>query len=156
MKTSNRILQENSALDCDDKKIFSIIASPRSLSPASDLASNEAAFCSRALLAYQHHHWFHLNSCFKVTKRTPDGKVCRMSMPNETCKMTRWTSDNRIELKRHPGNEYINTYVPIVNALFKCNHDIKFLAAGEGPEKANYTIKYTTKHQQDLENPWEL
>ncbi|KAF4143996.1 hypothetical protein GN958_ATG05897 [Phytophthora infestans] len=25
-----------------------------------------------------------------------------------------------------------------------------------GPEKANYTIKYTTKHQQDLENPWAL
>ncbi|KAF4030703.1 hypothetical protein GN244_ATG17491 [Phytophthora infestans] len=25
-----------------------------------------------------------------------------------------------------------------------------------GPEKAYYTIKYTTKHQQDLENPWAL
>lgn len=56
-------------------------------------------------------------------------------MPKETCRQTSWTSENRIELKREPGNEYINTYVPIIKALFKCNHDIIFLGAGEGTLK---------------------
>ncbi|ETN22451.1 hypothetical protein PPTG_02385 [Phytophthora nicotianae INRA-310] len=77
-----------------------------------------------------------------------------MFIPKESCKETTWTSENRIEMKRQPGNEYINAYIPVINALFKCNHDIKFLSAGEGPEKAYYTMKYSTKDQNDIENPW--
>ncbi|KAJ8554959.1 hypothetical protein ON010_g9524 [Phytophthora cinnamomi] len=57
-------------------------------------------------------------------------------------------------MRRAPGNEYINTYVLIVNALFKCNNDIKVLGAGEGPEKSYYTIKYSTKPQNDIDKSW--
>ncbi|KAG1686504.1 hypothetical protein DVH05_006518 [Phytophthora capsici] len=73
----------------------------------------------------------------------------------ESCKDNTWTSENRIEMKRQPGNEHINAYVPVINALFKCNHDIKFLSAREGePEKAYYTMKYSAKDQNDIEKPW--
>ncbi|KAE9162131.1 hypothetical protein PF005_g30976, partial [Phytophthora fragariae] len=33
------------------------------------------------------------------------------------------------------------------------NHDIKFLSAGEGIEKAYYMMKYSTKPQNEVENP---
>ncbi|KAG6951417.1 hypothetical protein JG688_00013742 [Phytophthora aleatoria] len=79
-----------------------------------------------------------------------------MFMPKETCPETRWTNDNRLEMMRSSGNEYINTYVPVTSSIFKCNHDIKFLSAGEGPEKSYYTIKYSTNPQQHIENPWAL
>lgn len=79
-------------------------------------------------------------------------------------------------IRREPGNEYINSYVPLINSIFKTNHDIKFLASREGgevlvhkllsnllnrcvllgPEKAFYIMKYTAKPQLDLENPLAL
>ncbi|POM60086.1 hypothetical protein PHPALM_31098 [Phytophthora palmivora] len=132
------------------------IASPKPLAQAPRPLSGETVATARALVVYQHHHWFHTKSCFKASKRTPKGEVCRMFMPHQTCTATKLTVDNHIEMKRDPGNEYINTYAPTINAIFKFNHEIKFLGAGEGPEKAYYTIKYTTKHQQDIENPWAL
>ncbi|POM68741.1 Hypothetical protein PHPALM_15056 [Phytophthora palmivora] len=118
--------------------------------------SRDALITAKALLSYQHHLWSHTKGCFKVTKRTPDGSTCRMFFPKEACPQTHWTEEDRIELKRDPGNEYINAYVPLINDIFKTNHDIKVLAAGEGPEKAYYTIKYTAKPQLNLENPLAL
>ncbi|KAJ8524627.1 hypothetical protein ON010_g16490 [Phytophthora cinnamomi] len=35
-----------------------------------------------------------------------------------------------------------------------CNNDIKVLGAGEGPEKSYYTIKYSTKPQNDIDKSW--
>ncbi|ETN12062.1 hypothetical protein PPTG_09710 [Phytophthora nicotianae INRA-310] len=156
VKSCMHATKDVNGLAYDDAKVFQIIASSRPLPRCFDRLSEEAIVCSRALVYHQHHHWFHTNSCFKATKRTPNGDVCRMFMPKETCTETKWTPEDRIEIKRGAGNEYINPYSPIINALFKCNHDIKFLSAGEGPEKAYYTIKYSTKHQQSLENPWAL
>ncbi|OWZ10792.1 hypothetical protein PHMEG_00016292, partial [Phytophthora megakarya] len=107
----------------------------------------------QALLQYQVHHWYHCKSCFKTTKRTPTGKVCRMFFPKEICNKTAWSADEKVLLRRETGSEYLNTYIPLVNSVFKCNHDVKFLTAAEGPEKAYYMMKYTTKDQNSVENP---
>lgn len=116
----------------DSSATFRYIARSQPLPRVNERFSTDASIVSRALMSYQHHHWFHSKSCFKKTKRTPKGHICRMFMPKQVCAETRWTADNRIEMKREPVNEYVNTYVPVINAVFKCNHDIKFLGAGEG------------------------
>ncbi|OWZ08323.1 hypothetical protein PHMEG_00019151, partial [Phytophthora megakarya] len=74
--------------------------------------------------------------------------------PKEPCQTTHWCTNNWIHLKRLPGNEYVSTFIPELSNIFKCNHDIKFLGAGDGPEKASYMMKYTTKSQEDIEKPW--
>ncbi|ETP19884.1 hypothetical protein F441_06267, partial [Phytophthora nicotianae CJ01A1] len=156
LKHAQQRISDAGESESNDEDIFHQIASSQPLPLPSTISASEAGTVSRALVRYQHHHWFHSKSCFKVTRRTPKGDVCRMFIPKESCKETTWTSENRIEMKRQRGNEYINAYVPVINALFKCNHDIKFLSAEEGPEKAYYAMKYSTKDQNDIENPWAL
>ena len=85
-----------------------------------------------SLLVYQNHHWFHSKGCFKATRRTPKGDVCRMFFPKKRCPRTTWTPDGCLELARNCGEEYLNAYVPIFAWIFKMNHDAKFLTAGEG------------------------
>ncbi|OWZ10292.1 hypothetical protein PHMEG_00016877, partial [Phytophthora megakarya] len=63
---------------CERDDVFHLIAKSRPLSRVCSSTSAEAIAIARALVTYQHHHWFHSKSCFKVTKRTPKGNVCRM------------------------------------------------------------------------------
>ncbi|KAG1712387.1 hypothetical protein DVH05_000135 [Phytophthora capsici] len=139
LKHAQQRISDAGESESNDEGIFHQIASSQLLPLPSTISASEAGTVSRALVRYQHHLWFHSKSCFKVTRRTPKGDVWRMFIPKESCR-----------------NEYINAYVPVINALFKCNHDIKFLSAGEGPEKAYYTMKYSTKDQNDIDNPWAL
>ncbi|KAG6973175.1 hypothetical protein JG687_00001041, partial [Phytophthora cactorum] len=73
--------------------------------------------------------------------------------PQKACTVTSCTADGTLRLKRSIGSEYRNTYLPVVNAVLKMNHDVNFLSAGEGIEKAYYMMKYTTKAQNEVENP---
>jgi hypothetical protein len=50
------------------------------------------------------------------------------------------------------NNEYINGYSPVIVATFKCNHDIRCLIGGDGPNITCYIMKYTTKNQNEFEN----
>ncbi|ETN16580.1 hypothetical protein PPTG_05760 [Phytophthora nicotianae INRA-310] len=76
-----------------------------------------------------------------------------MFFPKDVCGKTEWVDNDSVELERKVGCEYLNAFSPLLMRVFKCNHDIKFLTAGEGPEKAYYMLKYATKPQNVLENP---
>lgn len=131
-----QVAKRNMGRQVDDASVFRHIAVPcpfpRSIRQQGVDINVEDIIKVRALLMYQHHLWSHTRSCFKATKRTPDGRTCRMFFPKEVCSETLRTKDNRIELMREPGNEYINAYIQLINDIFKTNHDVKFLAAGEG------------------------
>lgn len=103
---------------------------PLPLPDRGDVKSNLVV--SKALTNYQVHHWYHSRSCFKASRRTPSGKICRMFFPKEAVADTRWTVHDKVVLRRDIGSEYLNTYIPLVNSVFKCNHDVKFLTAAEG------------------------
>lgn len=108
------------------------LAMPHPLPHVHDPNSLEAITSTQALLTYQNHHWFHSNSCFKRSKRTPSGKSCRMFFPKQVCTATQWNEFDSIELRRTLGSEYLNPYVPVVNEVIKANHDLKILSACEG------------------------
>jgi hypothetical protein len=91
-----------------------------------------ALVMTKALLTFQNHRWFHSKSCFKKTRRTPNGRVCRMFFPKPPVEQTGWSSNASIELERRCGNEYVNDHIPLIAQVFKTNHDVKFLGAGEG------------------------
>lgn len=106
-----------------------------------------------ALLRFQTHHWFHCRSCFKPNTPNAKSRLVSYVFPKRVCTATRWLPDDSVENKRKVGCEYLNAYAPILARVFKCNHDLKFLTAGEGPEKAFHMIKYATKPQNTLKNP---
>ncbi|OWZ07895.1 LOW QUALITY PROTEIN: hypothetical protein PHMEG_00019643 [Phytophthora megakarya] len=157
----NEIILENLERECltdsaaalTESAIFARTASSKPFSIAADKPKLEAVLSTRSLLSFQSHHWFHSRSCFKRTKRTPSGKVCWMFFPKQCRRKTEWTSAGCIEQQRKVGNEYINTYIPVISSMLKCNHDVKFLGGGEGPHKSFYMMKYCTKPQIDIENP---
>ncbi|OWZ23608.1 hypothetical protein PHMEG_0001460 [Phytophthora megakarya] len=76
-----------------------------------------------------------------------------MFFPKQSCDATKWTPANCIEHARKLGNEYVSAHVPVISNTLKCNHDVKLLAAGEGPHKSYYVMKYSVKPQNDIENP---
>lgn len=115
-----------------DAAIHYRLAIPKPLDLLSPMDPKTALVITKALLHYQTHRWSHARSCFKPTKRTPKGQSCRMFFPKEVCLKTVCSGDGLLSLKRPLGSEYLNTYIPVVNAVLKMNHDIKFLSAGEG------------------------
>ncbi|KAG6976888.1 hypothetical protein JG688_00000899 [Phytophthora aleatoria] len=64
-----------------------------------------------------------------------------------------WIKGDKVMQRCSTGSEYLNTSVPLVSSVFKCNHDATFLTAAEGPEKAYFMMKYATKDQHSVENP---
>ncbi|OWY90576.1 hypothetical protein PHMEG_00041236 [Phytophthora megakarya] len=76
-----------------------------------------------------------------------------MFFPKEARGTTEWAKYDKVVLQRSIGSEYLNTYIPLVCSVFKCNRDVKFLTAAECPEKAYYMMKYATKDQNCIENP---
>ncbi|ETP03639.1 hypothetical protein F441_19420 [Phytophthora nicotianae CJ01A1] len=82
-KRELNILQEAERLHVsqdrmNDASVFRIISMPQSLPLSPPGCSEENLLVTKALLNYQTHDWNHARSCFKQTKRTPDGKICRM------------------------------------------------------------------------------
>ncbi|OWY93069.1 hypothetical protein PHMEG_00037668 [Phytophthora megakarya] len=63
-----------------------------------------------------------------------------MFFPKQCRRKTEWTSAGCIEQQHKVGNEYINAYIPAISSTLKCNHDVKFLGAGEGTETTNSII----------------
>lgn len=124
--------QKIPAESLSEAAVFARAASSKPFQLAHRQSGMETFLSTRSLLAFQSHHWYHSRSCFKRTKRTPSGKVCRMFFPKKSSRETQWTSTDCIELGRKIGNEYINAYVPVISNTLKCNHDVKFLGAGEG------------------------
>lgn len=103
VKHLERLESVHGEVNCGTEIAQKFVVGPQPLPCSDNPASPEAVICSRALLLYQHHHWFHSGSCFKVTKRTPKGDVCRMFMPKESSRSSFWTDDDRIQMKRYPG-----------------------------------------------------
>ena len=48
------------------------------------------------------------------------------------------------------GNEYVNRYLPIIVATFKCNHDIRFFIGANGLDVTHYIIKDAAKDQKEF------
>lgn len=129
-----RVAKRDNISPCrlNDASIHYRIAMPQSLELSPDPDPIRALVVSKALLAFQTHRWSHSKSCFKPTKRTPKGKICRMFFPKHICDRTECAQIGTLQFRRRVGSEYLNTYVPMVNSVLKTNHDINFLSAGEG------------------------
>ncbi|EGZ29082.1 hypothetical protein PHYSODRAFT_294394 [Phytophthora sojae] len=84
--------------DFGDTAIKYHIAKPQPLPLPDDHRAISNLLVSRALIEYQAHHWYHCRSCFKCTRRTPKGNVCRMFFPKETSQSTHWTEQDTMQL----------------------------------------------------------
>lgn len=118
--------------DVTDDDVHYRIAMPQPLELLPQPGTQAAVIVSKALLNYQTHRCTHAKSCFKPSKRTPKGNVCRMFFPKQTVSATECAENGSLLIARPVGCEYLNTYSPIINSVLKMNHDIKFLSAGEG------------------------
>ncbi|OWZ11487.1 hypothetical protein PHMEG_00015482 [Phytophthora megakarya] len=129
--------------ELNDAVGFYRLAMPQPLPHQETANTLPAIISTKALLSYQTHHWFHSKYCFKTSKRTP--KECSFQSQRANIKLDEyWISRD----SRALGNEYLNPYIPIVNEVIKCNHNLKILSACEGPHVGFYVMKYTTKSQK--------
>ncbi|OWZ19206.1 hypothetical protein PHMEG_0006581 [Phytophthora megakarya] len=123
-----------SAAAVSDGATFTRTASLKPFKRVGEQSKLEDVLNTRSMLSFQSHHWYHSRSCFKRTKQIPNGKVCRMFFPKESCDATKWTSANCIEHARKLGNEYVNAHVPEINNInntLKWNHNVKLMEAEE-------------------------
>ena len=75
-------------------------AHPKPLPVPAGSRDRASLVATLSLLVYQNHHWFHSKGCFKATRRTPKGDVCRMFFPKKRCQRTQWTRSRRGRLGR--------------------------------------------------------
>ena len=117
--------------------------------PLPDLESSEdkreafLLFQLELLLLSQTHKWIHVSSCFKTSSNARKGE-CRYCFPRRICIETILEDDGILTLRRFIGNEYLNSYNPILLGVFRTNHDACFLFCSA--DETYYAVKYSTKY----------
>ena len=124
--------------------------SPPELTEDGELSDRDLVYLALSLLDFQIHYESHSKSCFKITSRTPLGKLCRYLFPKlarleQTCIDL---ESGKIESHRPIGCEYYNLCSLLWARLSKNNMDIQFLINGSSRRTTSYSTKYTFKIQR--------
>jgi hypothetical protein len=123
---------------------------PPELSEDGELSDEDIVYLALNILGFQVHHESHTKSCFKITARTPGGKLCRYLFPRiarleQTCIDL---ESGKITSSRLIGCEYYNICSLLWIRLSKNNMDIQFLINGGSRRSTSYSTKYTFKLQR--------
>jgi len=123
---------------------------PPELSDDGELSNVDLVYLALSVLGFQVHHESHTKSCFKITSRTPGGKLCRYLFPR-IARLEKTIIDivsGNVTSSRLIGCEYYNICSLLWIMLSKNNMDIQFLINGGSRRSTSYSTKYAFKIQR--------
>lgn len=103
---------------------------------------------TKSLIENQTHVYYHVPSCIKKTNST----LCRYHFPQAIVETTGFNAAGIFQMQRRPGNQWLNSYIPVWRQCFRDNMDATLICDGSGAQKTLYCTKYATKHQSLIDN----